>query len=192
MSELRFHFDGPFTFTEGTNSVFSSCYAHSPGIYLWTIRQLRDNSHLVHYVGETAQFGKRHREHLINILGLNYGIFDPDDAQAGVCTVLWKGLWREKNIEATTRAVNEYQRLQNQVLRYVNSITIFFAELSVESQLRKHIEGCIGCNVRDNHPECKQLYPHDNRVCAQIEKAHGRLLLSAAEEIRGFEDVIAY
>jgi hypothetical protein len=109
-----------------------------------------------------------------------------------MCTVLWNGLWREKNVAATARAVNEYQRLHNQVLRYVNSITIFFAELSVESQLRKHIEGCIGWNFRNAHSDCKQLYPDDNHIGTMSDKSHGRLLLSAAEEIGGLDAYIAF
>jgi hypothetical protein len=106
----------------------------------------------------------RHREHLINKLGFNYGIFDPDEAQNGVCKIVWKGLWREKAIEATPQALFEYQRLHEVVLRYIDTITIFFAELTVEVQMRKHIEGCIGWNLRTNHVDCKQLYPDDNHV----------------------------
>jgi hypothetical protein len=192
MADVRLHFDGPFSFTQLPQSVFSCRWAHSAGIYLWTNRQQSDKSHLVHYVGETIQLGKRHREHLINILGLNYGIFDAADAESGVCTLLWKGLWRERSIEATTRAIVEYERLHEQVLRYIQSMSIFFAELSVETQLRKHIEGCIGWNLRNNHPTCKQLYPDDNRIGSMAETVHGQLFLTAAEVIRGLDESIAY
>jgi hypothetical protein len=177
MSDLNLHFDGPFTFANETKSVFSCPWVDSAGIYLWTIRQLRDKTHLVHYVGETSRLGKRHREHLIQVLGLNYGIFDCDDAEEGVCTVVWNGLWREKNIQATKHAVTEYERLHEKIVHYINAVTIFFAELPVESQLRKHVEGCIGWNLRNNHADCKQLYPDDNHVGTMTGKTHGRVLL---------------
>ncbi len=74
MKEIKLHFKGPFTFIDGPQSVFYSEQAKSPCIYLWTIRQKKDNSHYIHYVGETVSLVKRQREHLIQILGLNYGI----------------------------------------------------------------------------------------------------------------------
>jgi hypothetical protein len=90
------YFEGPFTLVEGEKCLFQSVFTTSSGIYLWTIKQDSDNTHLIHYVGETVLLGKRHREHLIQILGLNYGIFDPDKARQGVSDLLWKGLWRDK------------------------------------------------------------------------------------------------
>jgi hypothetical protein len=192
MSDVSLYFDGPFSFTNERNSVFTCRWTESAGIYLWTSRQQQDKTHFIHYVGETNRLGKRHREHLINILGLNYGIFDPDDAAMGVCTILWGGLWRERNVAATKNAVSEYQRLHQQVVRYVTSITVFFAELVVARQLRRHFEGCIGWNLRSNHADCKQLYPDDNHIGTISDKVNGRLFVTAAEEIRGLDATIEY
>ncbi len=192
MSDLRLHFDGPFAFSDGPDSVFRSRFSRSAGVYLWTIRQASDNTHLIHYVGETAQLGNRHREHLVQILGLNYGIFNPDKAREGVCELLWPGLWRDKTADGPSRTLAECQRLREDVIRYVKVISIFFAELDADGRLRKHIEGCIGWNLRNNHPECKQLYPDDNHVGTMKDKNNGRLLIRAAESIRGLEASIAY
>ena len=52
---LFLHFDGPFTFTDGDRCVFRSRVAHSPGIYFWTIRQRKDDTHLIQYVGEIGE-----------------------------------------------------------------------------------------------------------------------------------------
>jgi hypothetical protein len=192
MADLRLHFDGPFGFIEGEDCIFESRWAYSSGIYLWAIRQQARKAHLIHYVGETAQLGKRHREHLVQILGLNYGIFDPEDAEKGICTVLWKGLWREKNLAATPKAINVYEELQGKVMRYVRSLKIFFADVPVESQARKHIEGCIGWNLRNKNQHCKQLYPDDNRVIALPDKTNGELHLTSSAEILGLDSCIAY
>jgi len=86
----------------------------------------------------------------------------------------------------------EYQRLNEDVVRYVEAISIFFAEMNLESTLRKHIEGCIGWNLRSNHPECKQLYPDDNHVGTMKVKKNGQLLITAAEVIRGLDASIEY
>jgi hypothetical protein len=192
MSDLQLYFDGPFTFCAGPDSVFCSRFCGSAGVYLWTIRQPSDNTHLIHYVGETVRLGNRQREHLIQILGLNYGIFDPDKARHGVCELLWRGLWRDRTADGPSRMLSAYHRLSEVVVRYVEAISIFFAELNVETSVRKHVEGCIGWNLRNNHPECKQLYPDDNHVGTMRDKETGRLLITATEVIRGLDASIPY
>jgi hypothetical protein len=85
INKASIHFEGPYTFTEGDRCLFTSDYAKSEGIYLWTFRQKQDDSYLIHYIGETGGFAKRQAEHLVFILGLYYGIFDPDEAAEGRC-----------------------------------------------------------------------------------------------------------
>ena len=192
MSMLKLDFAGPFTFTGGDNSLFSASCAVCAGVYLWTIRQRSDGSHLIHYVGETASFAKRQREHLIHILGLNYGIFDYDKAQNGVCELIWPGLWRDRSLQGPSRQIEAYRSIHDSVLRYLSVLTVSFAELTVDKQLRRHIEGCIGWDLRNNHPEARVLYPDDNHVGAMHEKNHGELLISSSESIRGLDSQIPY
>jgi hypothetical protein len=188
---IPLNFVGPFTFTAGERSVF-----HFPGtaagIYLWTIKQRSDQTHLIHYIGETLSLGNRHREHLIQILGLNYGIFHPDKAQEGVCELLWPGLWRDKAPDGPSRQIEAYQAIHEQVTQYLAILNIFFAELNTEARLRKHIEGCIGWNLRNNHPTGKTLYPDDNHVGTGAAKDRGELRISAPEPIRGLDARIPY
>ena len=191
-SILELSFAGPFTFLNGDNSVFKSPFASSAGVYLWTIRQRSDSSHLIHYVGETGSFAKRHREHLIHILGLNYGIFDPDKAQEGVCEFIWPGLWRDRSPDGPAQQIAAYHTAHGSVLSYLSVLTIFFAKLEAENRLRKHIEGCIGWNLRKNHPDAKTLYPDDNHVGTMSEKNHGNLVISSTERIRGLDRRIPY
>jgi hypothetical protein len=191
-SVINLNFIGPFTFTGPKNSLFHAPCAKSPGIYLWTIRQPNDNSYLIHYVGETTNFAKRHREHLIHILGLNYGIFDPIKAQNGVCELVWRGLWRDKSPDGPLRQIEAYHSLHETVLHYLSVINVFFAEIEIETRLRKHIEGCIGWNLRNNHPEAKSLYPDDNQVGTMKEKNRGELVISSNENIQGLDRHIQY
>ncbi len=191
MGDLFLHFEGPFTFTDGDRCIFRSPLANSPGIYLWTVRQRLDDTYLIHYVGETNRFGVRHQDHLIQMLGFNYGIFDAEKARDGVCEILWKGLWRDHTAEALARTAFEYQRLHEAVVRYLGVVHVFFVKTEIKRSIRRHVEGCIGLNLRNNHSECKQLYPDDNHV-AIMKKKHGLLHITAAEPIRGLDSSIPY
>lgn len=192
MNDIPLNFEGPFTFTEGARSVFHSHHAQAAGVYLWTVRQRNDDTHLIHYVGETTDLAKRQREHLVQILGLNYGIFDPDKAQAGISELIWPGLWRDKSADGPGRLFEAYSQIGGVVMRYVAVMNIFFARLEIDNGMRKHIEGCIGWHLRKKHPEAKALYPDDNHVGARSEKNNGQLLISAPELIRGLDSTIAY
>jgi len=192
MNSIDLKFDGPFTFIGEWDSVFQSSLAKSSGIYLWTVRQRNDSTHLIHYVGETVSFVKRHKEHLIQILGLNYGIFDAEKAQVGVCELIWSGLWRDKSSDAPLKLIKAYETIHEEVVHYLSILNIFFAELETASSMRKHIEGCIGWNLRNNHPKSKALYPDDNYVGTMKEKNNGELLISSTERIQGLDSRILY
>jgi len=129
---------------------------------------------------------------LINILGLNYGIFDPEKAQIGISELLWKGLWRDKTADGPSRQIEAYQAIQKDVIRYLSILNIFFAEVDADNHLRKHIEGCIGWHLRNNYPEHKALYPDDNHVGARKEKENGILRVTMSEKIRGIDAAIPY
>jgi hypothetical protein len=82
--------------------------------------------------------------------------------------------------------------VHDDVTRYLAVLSIFFAELKTDDQLRKHIEGCIGWNLRNNHPEMKILYPDDNHIGTMPDKNHGELLITASQSIRGLDSRIPY
>jgi hypothetical protein len=191
-TDIKLDFKGPFTFNRSGNYLFESQFAKSPGIYLWTIKQRNNKSHLIHYVGETVSFAKRQKEHLIHILGMNYGIFDPEKAQDGICEIVWPGLWRKRSSKGPCQLLDSYQSNHNTVIEYITILNVFFAEIDIETHLRRHIEGCIGWNLRNNHPEDKILYPDDNHVGTKKEKDIGQLFVSSDEYIRGLDSVIAY
>lgn len=192
MPELPLHFDGPYKFTTGDASLFHSPCDKEAGVYLWTFRQHADGSHLIHYVGETMSFAKRQREHLIHILSLNYGMFDPDKAQQGISEILWPGLWRKKSADGPAECLEAYVSLNDVVRRYVEALNVFFAPTTVEPLLRKHIEGCIGWNLRMRHPEHKVLYPDDNHIGTSRDKTNGVLRITSAEPIRGLDAEIVF
>ena len=95
MESLALHFCGPLTFAAGENCLFDSPLRDATCVYLWTIRSDQDYKYYIHYVGEAMSFAARQREHLIHILGLNYGVFDAAEAKQGKRALVWKGLWRD-------------------------------------------------------------------------------------------------
>lgn len=138
-------------------------------------------------MGETLSFAKRQRKHLIHVLSLNYVMFDPDKAQQGISEILWPGLWRKKSADGPVESLDAYGALNQAVRRYIDAINVFFAPTSVEMQLRKHIEGCIGWNLRTRHPEHKVLYPDDNHIGTRAEKTNGMLHTTSSGVIRGLD-----
>lgn len=192
MTYIDLKFIGPLTFTDGSSSLFRSEFTNSSGVYLHTVKQDSDHNHLIHYIGETVSLGKRHREHLIHILGLNYGIFDSDSLKRGNLKLLWKGLWRDKTESGPSMQIEAYQKNHDDVLRYISALNVFFAELSVDKYMRKHIEGCIAWHLRNNQPEHNVLYPNDNRTGTGKNKNTGNLRITSTEPIRGLDNVIPF
>jgi len=194
MADITLAFQGPFTFVGGESSIFHSPVADSTGIYLWTIRQREDDMHLIHYIGETTSFARRNREYLTQILGMNYGIFSPEKAREGVSEILWPGAWRDKTQDGPAIQIEAYETVRDDVMSYLAFLNVFFAELEdgIDSRLRKHIEGCIGWNLRNHHPEAKALYPDGCHIGTMADKNHGTLRVSTPEEIRGLDLLIPY
>ena len=185
MNDIQLNFIGPLSFRDDSSSVFRSASAASAGVYLWTFRQEKSGEHLIHYVGETKFLAKRHRVHLINILGMNYGIFDPLQAKQGVRKELWKGLWRERSPDGPCKLLAIYTSLSSSAADYVNEMNIFFAPFDGDTNTRKHIEGSIGWRVRNEYADFKALYPDDNHIGTSATKLGCRLIITASEKILG-------
>jgi hypothetical protein len=186
---IKLHFHGPLTFTPGDRSLFHSPFASVRCVYLWTFRSDSDGCYYIHYVGEAKSFAARQREHLIHILGMNYGTFDPAAARGGVQTQVWPGLWRDKSPDGPGRLLERYEANTKAVLQYVAALEVFVGETSVEMDLRRHIEGSIGWNLGNNHADKKMLYPDDNRVHMR-QKVGRRLRITADAVIAGVDEFI--
>jgi hypothetical protein len=143
---VTIHFNGPYSFSKKDNSLFESKYAKSTCVNLCVIKT--DSGNLIHYIGETANFSKRHKEHLINILGLNYGIFDPIRSRGWKQAMIWHGLWRDKSQNPVEQLIDNYSKLTSKVIEYIDSLDIYFAETDIDVDVRRHIEGSIGGNLR--------------------------------------------
>lgn len=190
MNQQSLHFNGPYTFFDGDRSLFHSEFANDEGIYLWVIKDIENDINYIHYIGETTNFGKRQKEHLTQILGLNYYVIDTDLAKQGIHEVIWNGMWRDKTNDAAGNVLKIYEQLNNDVLRYIEYIDVYFAPTAFSSEIRKHIEGCIGWNLRNIHPELTKFYPSDNHVARRKIPLNEKITISSDQSISGLDSEI--
>ena len=156
------HFHGPYTFVDRGRGIASSGYAGEAGIYLWT--KTDGTRRFIHYVGETTNFLKRHKEHLTGMLGANYGVFRADAVAADDPSPLFGGMWRDKSADPITRTVQAWVELHERIHANLESIEVFFAPTECSHEMRKHVEGCLARQLRTRHPVEARFYPADNKT----------------------------
>lgn len=188
MSTIGLHFAGPFKFTGSDRAIAKCQYASSAGIYLWVVTD--GASRFIHYIGETTNLLKRHKEHLTQILGLNYGLFRPDAVRAQDPLPIYGGMWRDRSDDPLTNAVASWLRHSHGVVPYLESLEIFFAPTSCDTETRRHLEGSIARSLRTAHPDCALYYPSDNRTIPRAPKGI-EVSISTAIPIRGLDAVLA-
>jgi hypothetical protein len=184
------NFSGPYSFLKGDNSLFNSEFTQDEGIYLWVIKDTKHNINYIHYVGETIRFAKRQREHIINILGLNYYIIDADFARQGEHKILWNGMWRDRTNNAPGNAIDIYDSLSKDVEKYLSCIDIYFAPTDFSRNIRRHVEGSIGWNLRNNHYDLTVFYPDDNHIGTMKESLNEIIDINSSEPIAGLDNKI--
>lgn len=175
------HFKGPYKFNKGDNYLFDSEFSKNEGIYIWTIKNIKNNLNYVHYIGETTSFFKRQKEHIIQITGLNYRIIEPNFAKQGIEKIIWNGMWRDKTKDAVSNLLENYGTVSKIVTEYISIINVYFAPTNYGKDLRKHIEGCIGWNFRNNYPHLKTFYPDDNHIGTKKERLGEKIIVRTDE-----------
>jgi len=187
MDQTLLHFHGPFSFSKSERSLFHSEFAQDEGIYLWVINDEENRINYIHYVGETTNFAKRQREHFTHILGLDYSVIDPQKAKQGIHQVIWKGMWRDKSEDAVGDTLEYYENVCEHLIKYIEIIDIYFAKTNFPTNIRKHVEGCIGKDLRKKYPELTKFYPADNHL-GTMKKMLGKIIkITADQPIAGLD-----
>lgn len=184
---IKLHFLGPYSFVKSKNYVFDSTFPNPEGIYLWTIKDQKNILNYVHYIGETNSFLKRQKEHIIQIAGLNYRIIDAELAKQGIEKIIWNGMWRDKTKDAVNNLLENYNSVTKKVVDYISIINIYFSPTTVDNSMRKHIEGCLGMNLRSNYPELNVFYPNDNRVVVRKKRLGEKIKIETDDKISGID-----
>lgn len=179
------HFHGPFTFVDRGHAIARSEFTTSEGVYLWVLTD--GKRRFVHYVGETTLLLKRHKKHLTNILGVNYGIFRADAVAADDPVPVFAGMWRQRSGDPLTATVARWRTLQRAVLAYLESIEVFFAPTALSSEARSHVEGRIARQLTERHPEAARFYPADNWTGTMPAPLGARIAISSERAIEGLD-----
>lgn len=164
---LTIHFDGPYPAYSETQDVLADCkHRKAGGVYFWAIK-VGDSYRLTH-IGQTGtSFYHRMKEYLINTLGGNYRICDPDALARGETRLLWNGMWREGTRERLPEFLRDSSRLFEAAKRNLMLEQIFVAPLDVEDRMRRRIEGAIAKSVRKDKT-ASSLFPPDVRVLGRL------------------------
>ncbi len=164
---LTVNFDGPYPAYSETLDVLADCrHRKAGGVYFWAIK-VGDGYRLTH-IGQTGtSFYHRMKEYIINTLGGNYRICDPDALGRGETKLLWNGLWREGTRERLPEFLRDSSRLFEAAKRNLMLEQIFVAPLNVEDRMRRRIEGAIAKSVRKDKT-ASSLFPLDVRVLGRL------------------------
>lgn len=164
---LTVHFDGPYPAYSGEHDVLADCkHRKSGGVYFWAIK-VGDSYRLTH-IGQTGtSFYHRMKEYIINTLGGNYRICDPEALGRGETKLLWNGLWREGTRERLPEFLRDSSRLFEAAKRNLMLEQIFIAPLEVEDRMRRRIEGAIAKQIR-KEKTAASLFPPDIRVLGRL------------------------
>jgi hypothetical protein len=182
------HFHGPFTFVDHGRGIARSEFAAAEGVYLWVLRD--GDRRFIHYVGETTAFLKRHKQHLTQILGANYGIFRADAVAADDPTPVYGGMWRMKADDPLSTTVAHWRTMRGAVLAYLESLEVFFAPTDLPDQLRKHVEGRVARHLTERHPGAARFYPPDNWTQTLPAPLGVRLAVTSTRAIEGLDPEI--
>ena len=157
-------FEGPFGLMKNREPfLFDQAKAIEPGIYLWTVPYCR-GGYLVSYIGETgASFGQRIKDHLVQTVGGNYRICDPDSLTRGEPKVLWNGLWRKGTQDRFHDYIEKFEDLAPIVRKLLQIEAVFVAPLRCDRRLRQHIEGAIANHIRSQSAPASSILPSDVR-----------------------------
>lgn len=164
---LTVHFDGPYPAYSETQDVLADCkHRKAGGVYFWAIK-VGDSYRLTH-IGQTGtSFYHRMKEYIINTLGGNYRICDPDALERGETKLLWNGMWREGTRERLPEFLRDSSRLFEAAKRNLMLEQIFIAPLDVADRMRRRIEGAIAKSVRKDKA-ASSLFPPDVRVLGRL------------------------
>lgn len=157
-------FEGPFGLCkDSVYPLLNQTVANEQGVYIFTI-PYRLGGYLVSYVGETGvSFGKRIKDHVIQTIGGNYRICDPDYLLRGEEIVLWNGLWRQGTRDKVMEYLEQFEELAPSIHKLFRIKVIFVAPLKTDKRIRRRLEGAIAIHIKSMPKPVSSLLPADIR-----------------------------
>ncbi len=163
MSNLKFKLHGPFDIIDQKNDVLYECpFSKSTGLYFWSVKTSKHGVKIT-YIGETsASFYRRTKEHVIQTLGGNYQVCDPDLLVQNQYSIIWNGLWRKGTREKLPEFLAQHESLSPKIISFIQVQKLFVVPFEVEKTLRRRIESKVARMIMEDK-EASSLMPHDIR-----------------------------
>jgi len=153
---------GPYKLFGEGETLFDSDISQKSGIYFWTVKY--SDGYLIDYIGETGKtFQERIKEHMIETMGGNYRICDPNKLLQGEEKIVWDGLWRKGTRDKIGEFIQNYEIMAPIIKRYIKVHDIFLAPLNLDRRKRRLIEGNIARIIKEQKPPICNLLPSDIR-----------------------------
>jgi hypothetical protein len=158
------NFEGPFGLTKSlVPLLFDHPIAKESGLYLWTVPYFQ-GGYLVTYIGETCtSFGQRIKEHLIQLMGGNYRICDPDLIVKGKVEVLWNGLWRKGTRDKMPEYLERLEEFTPNLRKLLQIKVVFVAPFKTTRRLRQRLEGALAKHIKSQPAPVSSVLPLDIR-----------------------------
>jgi len=133
------------------------------------------------------------KEHLIETLGGNYRICDPDMLLQGEEKIIWNGLWRKGTRDKINEFIENYERHAPIIKKYIEMHDIFLAPLTTDKRKCRLIEGSIAEIIKNQNPPIRNLLPSDIRYVCKRKKSEKEfsVVIECNENILGLPKVLA-
>ena len=165
--QLTLAFNGPHTICSETKDVLADCVHRKGAGIFFTAVQVGDSYRITH-IGQTGtSFYARLKEHVIQTLGGNFRICDPQAMARGEIKVLWDGLWRPGRHSKLPEFLRDGHELFEAARGCFKLEKAFVAPLEAEDRMRRRIEGAIAKQIRKDKAG-SSLFPPDVRYLPKL------------------------
>lgn len=165
--QLTVAFNGPHVVCTETKDVLADC-VHRKGAGIFFTAVLVGDTYRITHIGQTGtSFYARLKEHVIQTLGGNFRICDPQAMARGEIKVLWDGLWRPGRHGNLPEFVRNGPALFEAARSCFKMEKAFVAPLNIEDRMRRRIEGAIAKQIRKDKA-ASSLFPPDVRYLPKL------------------------
>jgi hypothetical protein len=165
--QLTVAFNGPHTICNETKDVLVDC-VHRKGAGIFFTAVLVGDSYRITHIGQTGtSFYARLKEHVIQTLGGNFRICDPQAMARGENKVLWDGLWRPGRHAQLPEYLRDGPALFEAARSCFKLEKAFVAPLVIEDRMRRRIEGAMAKQIRKDKA-ASSLFPPDVRYLPKL------------------------
>lgn len=88
---------------------------------------------------------------------------------------------------AVWKSIESHGLATRHVTGYIEHIAIYFARTRFPREIGRHVEGCIGWNLRNNYRELNIFYTADNHVGTMKDRLGKTITITSDQPIAGLD-----